>query len=358
METMTNISRDQCAYMSDGQFAAMARMQDALGPVIIQTLAGMKPEEQLVIIDKFLCSEQNLRDKGFRDGVSSRPPIEVQAPAVTVNVPETNPTVAYNKFLKLDVAVYHGKEDENLNRWLTEVSVALDVQKIREQKQQVAYGMSKLRGRARDWAYACIMKDAACFPYFATFRQGLIDVFQPPKCEFRIRQQLLAVRQGNQSLHEYVSKVRSLSTNLTSAPMDEDTLVALFLHGLKDGPVRTQLFRMYPKTLEEAISTSIQEEFSRTQAQRSGGFSKGNVNPLKFPQKFGRDPMAMDVSTVTTGFQRKPMDQSKIQCFRCKKYGHMIKDCRVKLTHPNVPSQKKSWSQVMTSNGSKNARHQ
>ena len=353
---METINREQCAHMSDEQFNAMARMQDALGPVIIQTLAGMQPEKQLVIINNYLRSEQSLREAGFREGVTNRPPIEVQAPPVTVNVPERQPSVMQNNSgLKLDVSYYHGKEDENLNRWFTEVSVAIDVQKVREPKQQVAFGMSKLRGRARDWAYSCIMKDASCFPSFNTFQQGLIQAFQPPKCEFRIRQQLLAVRQGKKSLHDYIQRLRSLATNLSSAPMDEDTLVALFLQGLKDGPVRTQLFRIYPKTFENAISVALQEEFSRTQALRQGsGTFKSNFNP----SKNSRDPMAMDVNAVTTGFQRKPMDKSKIQCFRCKKFGHMIKDCRVKLPSCGEQRQKKTWAQAISSNDSKNGNNQ
>jgi hypothetical protein len=353
---MESVTREQCAHMSDEQFSALARMQQALGPVIIATLAGMQAEEQLVIINNYLRSEISLTEKGFREGVTNRPPIEVKAPPVTVNVPEVKlPAMPQNNGLKLDVSFYHGKEDENLNRWFTEVTVAVDVQKIREQKQQVAFAMSKLRGRARDWAYSSIMRDNACFPTFAVFQRGLQEVFQPPKCEFRIRQQLLAVRQGNQSLHDYVQKIRTLSTNLTASPMDNDTLVALFLQGLKDGPVRTQLFRVYPKTLDSAITEALQEEFSRTQALRHGSNSNrshyNNAKPAK-------DPMAMDISTVTTGLNRKPLDKSKIQCFRCKRLGHMIKDCRVKMRSNGNNAQNRAWGQANSAIKSKNANNQ
>ncbi|KAG2869815.1 hypothetical protein PC116_g31922 [Phytophthora cactorum] len=49
--------------------------------------------------------------------------------------------------------------------------------------------------------------------------------------------------------------------------MDEATKVVTFMKGLRDGPVKTYLFREYPSTLEAAITLTIQEEFSLRQAK-------------------------------------------------------------------------------------------
>ena len=69
--------------------------------------------------------------------------------------------------------------------------------------------------------------------------------------------------------------------------------------------------------------------------------------------------MAMNISTVTTGSNRKFFDKSKIQCFRCKRYGHMIRECRVKTTSNNGHvGQKKAWSQAPSVVKPKNAGNQ
>ena len=48
--------------------------------------------------------------------------------------------------------------------------------------------------------------------------------------------------------------------------MDEHTLIALFIKGLTDGPVKTQLFRLELASLDQAIYAAEQEDFSRNQA--------------------------------------------------------------------------------------------
>ena len=48
--------------------------------------------------------------------------------------------------------------------------------------------------------------------------------------------------------------------------MDEHTLIALFIKGLTDGPVKTQLFRLELSSLDQAIYAAEQENFSRNQA--------------------------------------------------------------------------------------------
>ncbi|OWZ04392.1 hypothetical protein PHMEG_00023712, partial [Phytophthora megakarya] len=50
-------------------------------------------------------------------------------------------------------------------------------------------------------------------------------------------------------------------------PMDEATKVVTFMKGLRDGPVKTYLFREYPSTLEAAITLAMLEEVNLKQAK-------------------------------------------------------------------------------------------
>ena len=109
-------------------------------------------------------------------------------------------------------------------------------------------------------------------------------------------------------------------------PIDPATQVSVFLNGLRDGPVRTQLFREYPNTLEVAMSRALEEEFSLKQARRDGG---AFVTPYPSrttarPRHNGPEPMELGAIDV------RPSMNQPVTCFRCGKRGHMARECRSK----------------------------
>ena len=56
---------------------------------------------------------------------------------------------------------------------------------------------------------------------------------------------------------------------MVANPVSEFVLIMIFLQSRIDGPVRNHLFRIELKSLEEAITTAVQEEFSVRQAHAS-----------------------------------------------------------------------------------------
>ncbi|KAG2769965.1 hypothetical protein PC129_g13038 [Phytophthora cactorum] len=127
--------------------------------------------------------------------------------------------------------------------------------------------MSCHGGRARSWAYGRRLTDATCFGTYAEFKEELRQAFEPPKNEFRSRAEFLDLQQGKHDVHANAQRTRYLVSNIVTNPMDEATKVVTFMKGLRDGPVKTYLFREYPRTLEAAITLAIQEEFSLRQAK-------------------------------------------------------------------------------------------
>ncbi|KAG3237785.1 hypothetical protein PI124_g17235 [Phytophthora idaei] len=114
---------------------------------------------------------------------------------------------------------------------------------------------SCLGGRARSWAYGRRLTDTE-------FKEELRQAFEPPKNEFRSRAEFLDLQQGKHDVHAYAQRARYLVANIVTNPMDEATKVVTFMKGLRDGPVKTYLFREHPSTLEAAITLAMQEEFS------------------------------------------------------------------------------------------------
>ncbi|KAJ0390187.1 hypothetical protein P43SY_010253 [Pythium insidiosum] len=129
--------------------------------------------------------------------------------------------------------------------------------------------MAQLSGRAKAWAFGCRVADRDTFPDLETFKSALQQTFEPPQSEFRLRAEFLSVKQGNTDLHDYIQKVRYLASCVVGSPIDMATQVTTFMTGLRDGPVKTQLFREYPETLEVAFAVALREDFNARQARGS-----------------------------------------------------------------------------------------
>jgi hypothetical protein len=93
--------------------------------------------------------------------------------------------------------------------------------------------------------------------------------------------------------------------------------VVTYIKGLVDGPIKTYLFREYPQTMEDAISLSLQEEFSLKQAYV-------HSSSFRPPRKdTGGGPEPMDISSMSTHQGHK----GSKTCNRCKKKGHFAYEC-------------------------------
>ncbi|KAG4037530.1 hypothetical protein PC123_g26906 [Phytophthora cactorum] len=222
--------------------------------------------------------------------------------------------------LKLHVSNYVGKEREPLLRWLVEVDITIAARRIFDEPSQVVFAMSCLGRRARSWAYGRRLTDATCFGTYAEFKEELIQAFEPPKNEFRSRAEFLNLQQGKHDVHAYAQRARYLVSNIVTNPMDEVTKVVTFMKGLRDGPIKTYLFREYPSTLEAAITLVMQEEFSLRQTKLHM-----NVPRMARPVMRTGGPEPMDLSNATAaGHQQR--NNSSVRCFRSGYIGHYARE--------------------------------
>ena len=334
-EASTTFSMSDFPFLSSEEYMALGRMHESLGGFMIGAFASLSQDQQLQTVKQFIASERSKTDSLYKQAFAT--------------------ASSQSKSLKLNVSNYSGSESENLIRWFTELDMSINVRGLTHEEFKVASAMSLLTGRAKNWAYGCRMQDPNCFPSYDNFKKSLELAFQPPKCEFRLKSQLLDTKQGNRNLYEYIQEMRYLISGIVQNPVDQNTLVSIFMKGLKAGPVRNQLFREYPKTFEDAVSLAMQEEFSRTQA----------IMPTSQVRKPERDPYAMDCSTISTnGFSNKKpntnngnKDKSKMTCHRCGKLGHFARACLAARPGSDVKA-RGNGKRFSSFTKSKNVKHQ
>ncbi|GMF45034.1 unnamed protein product [Phytophthora fragariaefolia] len=222
----THVTREDCHHLAHPEWVALQRLSTVIGEAAVATmLRTLSLTEQHGVALGFIMKEQRK--------------IAARATVSTTSTPRV-------ESLKLHVNSYVGREGEPLLRWLVEVDTAITARRIVAPVSKVAFAMSCLSGRARNWAYGRRLIDPMCFSTYEVFTEELRQAFEPPQNEFISRAEFLDLQQGNHDVHAYAQRARYLVSNIVTNPIDEATKVVTFMKSLRDGPVKTYLFREYP----------------------------------------------------------------------------------------------------------------
>ncbi|DBA01506.1 TPA: hypothetical protein N0F65_004856 [Lagenidium giganteum] len=185
--------------------------------------------------------------------------------------------------VKIDISNYSGYPKESILRWFVELDTAIGARRL----------------------------DEAAMQTLASFKLELRAAFEPLENEFRTRLQFLSLRQGTQDMHGYVQRARMLLASILADPVDQQTQLAVFIAGMRDGPVKNYLLRSNPRNLEEAIQLASSEEFGRKVSNlpvynggKSGGGGGGGPEKwISAPHalvQVGSSVSASDVRTQVT----------------------------------------------------------
>uniref|UniRef100_A0AAV1V000 CCHC-type domain-containing protein n=1 Tax=Peronospora matthiolae TaxID=2874970 RepID=A0AAV1V000_9STRA len=325
-------ARDGYSHLSDVEWDAVERMGSTMGIHAVSVmLEALNRDAQHATIANFIQNELDaerekvallhqqgsqqaelLREQGAQQFELLRQQQAAAGGSMHSRRPET---------LKIDISKYRGVEEDSLLRWFVELDDAIRARRIDDGDMQVAFAQSNLAGRAKTWALGLKFHDPYAFGSLAVFKSRLRQTFEPPRAEFRARTELLKLKQGKRDVHAYAQHIRHLTSCVSSNPVDEHTLVSVFMQGLADGPVKTHLFRLELDSLEQAISIAEQEDFSLRQARASS-------TSYRQPRRYDNGgPEPMELCYVESEKARSTGYKKLQRCNRCQKTGHYAYEC-------------------------------
>uniref|UniRef100_A0AAV1TEE9 Retrotransposon gag domain-containing protein n=1 Tax=Peronospora matthiolae TaxID=2874970 RepID=A0AAV1TEE9_9STRA len=233
-------TRDGYSHLSDVEWDAVERMGSAMGIHAVSVmLEALNRDVQHATIAKFIQNELDAERKQQQAAAGG---------SMHLRRPET---------LKIDISKYRGVEEDSLLRWFVELDDAIRARRIDDGEMQVAFAQSNLAGRAKTWALGLKLHD----PYaLEVFKSRLRQTFEPPGAKFRAQTEPLKIKQGKRDVHAYAQHIRHLTSCIRADPVDQRTLVSVFMQGLADGPIKTHLFRLELDSLEQAISMAEQKD--------------------------------------------------------------------------------------------------
>ncbi|CAI5703986.1 unnamed protein product [Peronospora effusa] len=217
-------------------------MAQRLGEQDLFNLLHCPPEQHVAQLEQFEALEQARNEAHNRtvETLSARP---AQPRPIRVDPP------------KFDGAIPH-----TIVHWLLAVEQCGVAQLIEDDTRMVSYAMSKLRGKASEWAYSAPMDNADAFPSWAILKTKICAMYQPPNNEVLLMARFLWSTTGETLSARIVQKMRSLSASINGGAIPERIKVATFMNGLRHGPSRQALFRKMPATMKEAIDIALVEE--------------------------------------------------------------------------------------------------
>ena len=235
---------------------------------------------------------------------------------------ETNETKNYN--LNRNTPVYHGRRDENIERWITLINNNMKLAGVPKQKKLLVLG-NYVKDTALNMYMSYIKQTIPRERDYEGFLTKLMQLENPEARKEGIKEKLFNIKvEQFKNLDEYVSRFQEFANE---TDMRENDLVFLFKKGLKPR-ARFEIEIREPDNLFQAISiaTKYEDSYQRTNIPNS----QTKVNFISNQKKKGKFN-----SQKNQNNQRYKNDsdskKNKVKCYNCEKEGHYASECKTPI---------------------------
>lgn len=222
---------------------------------------------------------------------------------------------------------YDGNPD-TCRSFLSQCSLSLELQSLAfpTERSRVAYLITLLTGKARDWGTAVWDANDACCSTYKKFTDEMKKVFDRSSSGREAAREIMALRQGTRSVYDYAIEFRTLSA---SCKWNDDALYDAFLNGLSDSVKDELVPRELPPSLTELMDLAgrIDARIRQRAREKSSAPFRAVVKltPTEVPPP---EPMQIDRARVTPEERQRRRDAGA--CFYCGKVGHFCSACPLK----------------------------
>lgn len=310
--------------------AEEAPQREQLMDAIIRTKARLDQHEQALLQqqdsmaryrDDLLRHEQRLQLLDQTEAAQQLQPVLQPTPQLA----PANPGPLHVE-TKLTAPQRYDGEPRGCRGFLTQCDLAFELQAITysSERARIAYVITRLSGRALEWATPVWAKQGPVCATYRAFKTEMLLVFDQTTTGPDAARLLMTIRQDKRSVAEYAIAFRTLAED---SEWNDKALVTAFHHGLSDALKDGLASIGCPTELEPLIAHAVRLDTRIRERRRDQGSSPRPQAASSWSSQSYDVPEPMQLGGARLSAREKDRRMREGRCMYCGETGHRRGSC-------------------------------